>query len=115
MKQHNSPKKSSRRSFTKSIASSLAAAPFVAAYGPSPQPDAEATEPAIPSNTTPKILSPMIFKDHIPPFAISDGSLEIEAHGLRPDPQQIPPYTGSIPSGWKYTAEINNKFSLGRV
>src|SRR5262245_45285811 len=70
MKQHNSPKKSSRRSFTKSIASSLAAAPFVAAYGPSPQHDAEATEPSSQPNTTSTILSPMVFKDHIPPMEI---------------------------------------------
>jgi len=109
MKQHNSPKKSSRRSFTKSIASSLAAAPFVAAYGPSPQPDAEATEPAIPSNTTPTILSPMIFKDHIPPFTISDGSLEIEAHNLVRGPDT------SGHRKYKYTGNIPGIYSLGRV
>jgi hypothetical protein len=109
MKQHSSPKKSSRRSFTKSIASSLAAAPFVAAYGLSPQPDAEATEPTIPSNTTPTILSPMIFKDHIPPFTISDGSLEIEAHGLVRGPDT------SGHRKYKYTGNIPGRYSLGRV
>jgi len=59
----------------------------------------------------------MVFKDHIPPFAISDGSLEVEAHGLISDPHQNPetPPTGSIPRGWKYTAEINGIFSLRRV
>ncbi|HEU0175527.1 MAG TPA: hypothetical protein VFV58_14800 [Blastocatellia bacterium] len=75
MKQHNSAKKPSRRSFTKSIACSLAAAPFVSEYGPSPQPGAEATEPARSSNTTSTILAPVIFKDHIPPIEISSGSV----------------------------------------
>jgi hypothetical protein len=70
MKQHNPAKKSSRRSFTKSVACALTAAPFVSAYGHSPEPGAEATEPAPPSNATPPTLSPVIFKDHIPPIEI---------------------------------------------
>jgi hypothetical protein len=70
MKQHNPAKKSSRRSFTKSVACALTAAPFVSAYGHSPEPGVEATEPAPSSNATPPILSPVIFKDHIPPIEI---------------------------------------------
>src|SRR5262245_62753181 len=70
MKQHNPSKKSSRRNFTKSIACALVATPVVSTYGSSPQPGAEATEPAPPFSTTPTILSPVIFKDHIPPIEI---------------------------------------------
>jgi hypothetical protein len=70
MKQHNPAKKSSRRSFTKSVAYALTAAPFVSAYCLSPESGAEATEPAPPSDATPPTPSPVIFKDHIPPIEI---------------------------------------------
>jgi hypothetical protein len=81
MKQHTSAKKPSRRSFAKSIACALAAAPFVSEHGPSPQPGAEATEPARHFDTSPTILSTMVFKDHIPPIEISSDSVFGETLG----------------------------------
>src|SRR5215510_1444795 len=74
MKEQNSARKSSRRSFTKSIAWSLAAAPFVSGYSPSPKHVAEATETAVHTNNASTMLSPMVFKDHIPPIEISSDS-----------------------------------------
>jgi len=89
MKEQNSPKKSSRRSFTKSIACSLAAAPLVSDHGPSPQPGVDATETARHSNNGSTILSPVFFKDHIPPVEIWSDSLTLHSSGGLSDPMTI--------------------------
>jgi hypothetical protein len=84
MKQYKSPKNSSRRSFTKSLASSFAAVPLVSAYGYSPQSATHATESVHSSGTMPTIPSPMIIKDHIPPIELSLGNVILPGVSLSP-------------------------------
>jgi len=110
MKQQNSAKKTSRRSFAKAITSPLIITPLASALGsshPSKDRNSSSAEAHI---TTKKTSSSAVVKDHIPPLIISDGSLEVEAHNL----QAVGTSAGQHRM-YKYKLQISGNRKLDRV
>src|SRR5262245_41262524 len=110
MKQQNSAKKTSRRSFAKAITSPLIITPLASALGsshPSKDRNSSSAEAHI---TTKKTSSSAVVKDHIPPLIISDGSLEVEAHNLQPGGSSTSSHRSN-----KYKLQISGNRKLDRV
>jgi hypothetical protein len=101
MTRRNSSEKPSRRSFAKSVAGSLIAVPFASSLASASQPQSEDTEPTAVDSVSSTTASPSVFKEHIPPLIIVEGSLEFEVAELDGG-GSTPPYKYKFKQPYKH-------------